>query len=181
MECDKCKKIYKTQKTLQQHIIRMHPSVQEVVPGVVPDVEPDESKDEITYESKDESKEDLTTDHHCGNCNKCKDEIKYYMKLTDILYKRNKKLEEQVNILMTDFLKNKYIENHNEENPTEQITEEEFDEMYKVIYPYVIPKEWHTDIINGLDAVLNETYKDKKITDIDKKELINLVKQKIKI
>ncbi len=171
MQCDKCNKTYKTQKTLDNHIIKMHPK-----DDVLTDLPTQSSQTSQLYEPTETTEEV----HQCDTCNKCKDEIKYYMKLTDILYKRNKKLEEQVNILMTDFLKNKYIEDHNKENPTEQITEEEFDEMYTVIYPYVIPKEWHTDIINGLDAVLNEIYKD-KITDIDKKELINLVKQKIKI
>jgi hypothetical protein len=164
MECEKCKKQYKSQKTLEQHIIRMHSSVEEVVPD----------------ETKDETKDELTSEHECNNCNKCKDELKYYIKLTDILYTRNRKLTEQVNILMTDFLKNKYIKDHNKENPTEQITTEDFDKMYKVIYPYVIPKEWYTDIINGVDTVIKEIYKDKNLTEIDMKEIIKLVKQKIK-
>ena len=55
-----------------------------------------------------------------------------------------------------DFLRNKYIKEHNEQNPDNKITEKEFNEMYKVIYPYVIPKEWHTDIINGFDEIIKE-------------------------
>ncbi len=80
MECAKCKRQYKSQKTLDQHIIRMHSSVEEVVPEVVPEV--------VAEVEPSESKDDLTSEHECNNCNKCKDELKLLNLTTKLLILR---------------------------------------------------------------------------------------------
>ncbi len=173
MECAKCKNKYKSQKTLEQHLKRIY-KVEEVIPEVIPEVVED-----VAPEVNPEVNPKEEQNHNCDTCIKCKDELEYYKKLSDTLYKRYIMLKEQVNILMEDFLRNKYIKEHNEQNPDNKITEKEFNEMYKVIYPYVIPKEWHTDIINGFDEIIKEIYKDKNIKGKDLKALIKYVKDNL--
>ncbi len=148
MECDKCKKIYKTQKTLQQHIIRMHPSVQEVVPDVVPDVEPNETESKLIVEfdlskkkgprlveSMDVEKEYIEDGNHkiiidmpvhgCTTCNKCKFKIEYMEQLLTILVSRYNTTENYVDILMKDYSKRKFVMEYNEKNPNNPITEKD--------------------------------------------------------
>ena len=74
MECDKCKKIYKSEKTLEQHIKKMHPMViTNDNEEVDPDIEPSESK---------------TSDHQCGNCIQCKEDINFVRIATKLLILR---------------------------------------------------------------------------------------------
>ncbi len=166
MECIKCDKKYKSQKTLDIHMRRVHP-----VEDVKPEVEPDVKSDVKSEVNKDEQ------NHNCDSCIKCKDELEYYKKLSDALYIRYRKIEEHVDILMEEFLRNKYIKQHNEQNSDNKITEKEFDEMYKVMYPYVIPRSMCAEMLNELDTTLNDKYKDKGVTKEYKEKIIKNVKK----
>ena len=159
IKCIKCNKIYKSAKTLQQHMKRMHN--QEVEPDVVEEVEPEVKTEE---------------NHNCDTCIKCKNELEYYKELSDALYIRHQKIEEQVEILMNNFLTQKYIKDYNEKNPENKLTEKEFNEMYKVLYPYVIPRSMHYKMMNAIDTTINDEYKDKGITKENKEE----IKKKLK-
>jgi hypothetical protein len=78
LKCDKCNKPYKTQKTLDQHMIKMHPDiVSDIVSDVKSDIKPDVKPDV-------KSSKDVVATHECNNCNKCKDDI-IFLKLTNKL------------------------------------------------------------------------------------------------
>ena len=162
IQCIKCKKNYKNNKTLELHMKRMHN--EEVEPEVEPDFAPE-------VKTKEEQ------NHNCDTCIKCKNELEYYKKLSDKLYTRYRNTEKQVEILMKDFLTQKYMKDYNEKNPENKITEEEFDEMYKVVYPHIIPRSMCLEIINELDTTINNRYKDKCITKEDKEEIKKKVKK----
>jgi hypothetical protein len=99
--------------------------------------------------------------------------------LADTLYIPYRKLEEQVDILMKEFLTQQYIKNYNEQNPTDQITQKEFDELFKVMYPYIIPKSMCLEIIDKLYTTVNEKYKEKDVTKEYKEKIIKNVKKKL--
>jgi hypothetical protein len=62
-DCGECDKKYKSLKTLERHMIKMH-SIEEVEASVVEDMEPDNKP-------KDDQ------NHNCETCIECKDDIKY--------------------------------------------------------------------------------------------------------
>ncbi len=99
--------------------------------------------------------------------------------MADTLYIPYRKLEEQVDILMKEFLTQQYIKNYNEQNPTDQITQKEFDELFKVMYPYIIPKSMCLEIIDKLYTTVNEKYKEKDVTKEYKEKIIKNVKKKL--
>jgi hypothetical protein len=74
MECIKCDKKYKSQKTLDIHMKRMHP-VEDVEPDVVPEVKTNISKEE--------------QNHNCDTCIKCKDDINFLKTAVNLLIHRH--------------------------------------------------------------------------------------------
>lgn len=148
IKCIKCNKIYKSAKTLEQHMKRMHNEevesdvVEEVKPEVKPEtilkVEFDFSKKnksgrlvetmDVEKEDKKEGSTKTILDmpvHGCATCVKCKFKIEYMETLLTILISRYNNYEKYVDILMKDYSKRKFVMEYNEKNPDNPITEKD--------------------------------------------------------
>jgi hypothetical protein len=142
-DCGECDKKYKSLKTLERHMIKMH-SIEEVVPEIeIPDnksetilkVEFDFSKKKAgrlveTMDVEKEAKKEGSTKtildmpvHACATCVKCKFKIEYMEALLTILISRYNNYEKKVDILMRDYSKRKFVMEYNEQNPDNPITE----------------------------------------------------------